>query len=223
MVLLSPSSVVTEFCDGFSLCSDREFVEPDGFSWSATRFGQLLLWPTPKKVLSVKFGKGSQSGCELPPLPSLIFLFFRPSLNLPLPNRFLLNLGPFDLHNVKNFFFRHLCFFTKNNVFRHGCFRAFSFLFISGAFFFSLFSLFFSSVSSKTGFAQNFLQIGPLRTPDPGLPQISLFFPSPATVLCLPSPTHTTHNTQTHNTQHRTRKVASSVLLTKICPRRVIT
>ena len=34
---------------------------------------------------------------------------------------------------------------------------------------------------------------------------------------------HTTHDEQTHNTQHRTRKVALSVLFTKICPRRVIT
>ena len=29
---------------------------------------------------------------------------------------------------------------------------------------------------------------------------------------------HTTHNEQTHNEHHRTRKVASSVLLTKMCP-----
>ena len=29
------------------------------------------------------------------------------------------------------------------------------------------------------------------------------------------TPTHTTHTAQTHNTQHRTRKVASPVLLTK--------
>ena len=27
-VPVSPSSVVTEFCDGFSFCSDWEFVEP---------------------------------------------------------------------------------------------------------------------------------------------------------------------------------------------------
>ena len=31
-VPVSPSSVVTEFCDGFSCCSDREFVEPKSFS-----------------------------------------------------------------------------------------------------------------------------------------------------------------------------------------------
>ena len=28
---VSPSSVVTEFCDGFSCCSDWEFVEPQSF------------------------------------------------------------------------------------------------------------------------------------------------------------------------------------------------
>ena len=33
-VLVSLSSVVTEFCDGFSCCSDREFVEPQSFSFS---------------------------------------------------------------------------------------------------------------------------------------------------------------------------------------------
>ena len=29
-----PSSVVTEFCGGFSDCSDREFVEPQSFLFS---------------------------------------------------------------------------------------------------------------------------------------------------------------------------------------------
>ena len=33
-VLVSPSSVVTEFCDGVSLDSDREFVEPQSSSFS---------------------------------------------------------------------------------------------------------------------------------------------------------------------------------------------
>ena len=33
-VLVSPSSVVTEFCDGFSCCPDWEFVEPQSFSFS---------------------------------------------------------------------------------------------------------------------------------------------------------------------------------------------
>ena len=33
-VPVSPSSVVTEFCDGFSFCSDWEFVEPQSFSFS---------------------------------------------------------------------------------------------------------------------------------------------------------------------------------------------
>ena len=33
-VLVSPSSVVTEFCDGFSCCSDCEFVEAQSFSFS---------------------------------------------------------------------------------------------------------------------------------------------------------------------------------------------
>ena len=33
-VLVSPSSVVTEFCDGFSCCSDWDFVEPQSFSFS---------------------------------------------------------------------------------------------------------------------------------------------------------------------------------------------
>ena len=36
-VLVSPSSVVTEFCDGFSSCSDWEFVEPQSFSFSTKR------------------------------------------------------------------------------------------------------------------------------------------------------------------------------------------
>ena len=31
-VLVSPSSVVTESCDGLSCCSDWEFVEPQSFS-----------------------------------------------------------------------------------------------------------------------------------------------------------------------------------------------
>ena len=30
-VLASPPSVVTEFCDGFSYCSDWEYVEPESF------------------------------------------------------------------------------------------------------------------------------------------------------------------------------------------------
>ena len=34
---------------------------------------------------------------------------------------------------------------------------------------------------------------------------------------------HTLHTNNTHNAQHRTRKVSSPVLLTKICTRRVIT
>ena len=33
-VLVSPSSVVTVFCDVLSLCSDREFVEPQSFTFS---------------------------------------------------------------------------------------------------------------------------------------------------------------------------------------------
>ena len=33
-VPVSPSSVVKEFCDGFSCCSDSEFVEPQSFSFS---------------------------------------------------------------------------------------------------------------------------------------------------------------------------------------------
>ena len=45
--------------------------------------------------------------------------------------------------------------------------------------------------------------------------------PTPTPTHCTPT-IHTMHNEQTHNTQHRTRKVASSVLLTKICPRKVI-
>ena len=36
-VLVSHSSVVTEFCDGFSCCSDREYVEPQSFSFSKKR------------------------------------------------------------------------------------------------------------------------------------------------------------------------------------------
>ena len=46
--------------------------------------------------------------------------------------------------------------------------------------------------------------------------------PTTTSTHCTPV-THKTHNEETHNTQHRTRKVASSVLLTKICPREVIT
>ena len=36
-VLVSPSSVVTEFCDGFSCCPDCELVEPQSFSFSKKR------------------------------------------------------------------------------------------------------------------------------------------------------------------------------------------
>ena len=36
-VPVSPSLVVTEFCDGCSCCSDREFVEPHSFSFSKKR------------------------------------------------------------------------------------------------------------------------------------------------------------------------------------------
>ena len=36
-VLVSPSSVVTEFCDGFSCCSGWEMVEPQSFSFSKKR------------------------------------------------------------------------------------------------------------------------------------------------------------------------------------------
>ena len=36
-VLVSPSPVVTEFCDGFSCCSDWDFVEPQSFSFSKKR------------------------------------------------------------------------------------------------------------------------------------------------------------------------------------------
>ena len=43
--------------------------------------------------------------------------------------------------------------------------------------------------------------------------------PTPTPTHC-PTTTHTTHKGETHNTQHRTRKVASSVLFTKICFRR---
>ena len=46
---------------------------------------------------------------------------------------------------------------------------------------------------------------------------------TPTPTHCTPTTTHATHNEQAHNTQHTTRKVASSVLLTKICPRKVIT
>ena len=37
VVLVSPSSVVTEFCDGCSFCSDCGFVEPQSFSFSKKR------------------------------------------------------------------------------------------------------------------------------------------------------------------------------------------
>ena len=36
-VLVSPSSVVIEMCDVSSMCSDREFVEPQSFSFSKKR------------------------------------------------------------------------------------------------------------------------------------------------------------------------------------------
>ena len=36
-VLVSPTCVVTEFCDGFSCCSDWEDVEPQSFSFSEER------------------------------------------------------------------------------------------------------------------------------------------------------------------------------------------
>ena len=35
-VPVSPSSVVNEFCDGFSCCSDWDFVEPQSFSFSCS-------------------------------------------------------------------------------------------------------------------------------------------------------------------------------------------
>ena len=36
-VLVSPSSVVTEFCGGFSCCSEWEFVKPQSSSFSKQR------------------------------------------------------------------------------------------------------------------------------------------------------------------------------------------
>ena len=36
-VPVSPSSVVTEFCAGFSCCSDCDFVEPQSFAFSKKR------------------------------------------------------------------------------------------------------------------------------------------------------------------------------------------
>ena len=36
-VLVSPSSVVNELCDGFSCCSNCEFVEPQSSSFSKQR------------------------------------------------------------------------------------------------------------------------------------------------------------------------------------------
>ena len=41
VVPVSPSSVVTEVCDGFSLDSDWEFVEPQSFSFSQKRSSVL--------------------------------------------------------------------------------------------------------------------------------------------------------------------------------------
>ena len=40
-VLVSPSSVVTEFCEFFSCCSDWEDVEPQSFSFSKKRAHSL--------------------------------------------------------------------------------------------------------------------------------------------------------------------------------------
>ena len=37
MCLFPPSSVVTEFCDGISCCSDWAYVEPQSFSFSKKR------------------------------------------------------------------------------------------------------------------------------------------------------------------------------------------
>ena len=36
-ILVTPSSVVSEFCDGLSYCSDWEFVEPQSFSFYKKR------------------------------------------------------------------------------------------------------------------------------------------------------------------------------------------
>ena len=36
-MLVSPSSVVTVFCDVLSICSDREFVEPQSFTFSTKK------------------------------------------------------------------------------------------------------------------------------------------------------------------------------------------
>ena len=36
-MVVSPPSVVTEFCDGFSFCSQWEFLEPQSFSFSQKR------------------------------------------------------------------------------------------------------------------------------------------------------------------------------------------
>ena len=43
-VLVSPSSVVTEFCDDVSMESDREFVEPQSSSFSKKKNARWLDW-----------------------------------------------------------------------------------------------------------------------------------------------------------------------------------
>ena len=42
-VPVSPSSVVTEFCDGFSCCSDWNFGEPQSFSFSKKKNVLILV------------------------------------------------------------------------------------------------------------------------------------------------------------------------------------
>ena len=44
-VLVSLSSVVTEFCGGFSCCSDWDFVEPQSFSFSKKRAHSCTVMP----------------------------------------------------------------------------------------------------------------------------------------------------------------------------------
>ena len=60
VVLVSPSSVVTEVCDGFSLGSDWEFVEPQSFSFSKMR---ARVWTATQEEMRYE-----SSQVEAPPL-----------------------------------------------------------------------------------------------------------------------------------------------------------
>ena len=69
-VLVSPSSVITEFCDGFSCGSDWDFVEPQSFSFSQKRahsctVAQKEMWSEEPQVKSPPISRRRM----MPPTP----------------------------------------------------------------------------------------------------------------------------------------------------------